>query len=102
MRGWGGFLGVVFLIWFVMEFWLVILLVLGVGFVGMVAYGLIENAREQARVRALCPVCSGWSGSLLLTDLDSTNVASLCPEHAARHRRIWSLEQEVRPWETRN
>lgn len=50
-------------------------------------------ARQEERRR--CAVCSGWSGSVLLTDLDEGGRARLCPQHDAVLHRIEVLERDL-------
>lgn len=80
-----------------------ILVVLGVtAAAGLLLWGAVAGwqlAAARVAERRRCPVCQGWSASVLLTDLDADGVAALCADHGARYTRIRMLEEQVRPWE---
>lgn len=79
-----------------------VLMVLGItAGAGLVLWGAVaawQAAAERAGQHRRCPVCQGWSASVLLTELDVEAVRTLCPEHGARHRRIRALEEQLGPW----
>jgi len=85
--------------------WQILLTLLGLAVVaGLVAWGSAssqETARRLAE-RSACAVCQGWSGSVVLTDIDAAAASALCRDHGPVHRRIAALELQTAPdphWE---
>lgn len=97
--GCGGFLGLLLVIGLIIEYFEVFLALTGLLVVGALLFLLLSEAVRKAEASRRCPVCQNWSKSVLLSDLNADNVSLLCPKHAQRHRRLWELEQAVRPWE---
>jgi hypothetical protein len=106
-NGCGGCLGAILLLaalgWVVQHLAVVLATVGVVVAAGLLLWGLaawVDARTTLAAERHRCQVCSGWSHSVLLTDLDEEAVAALCRDHAPRYANIWLLERDLGLWES--
>jgi hypothetical protein len=94
-RGGGGCVGLVFglvVLGLIVQYWYVALgTVVLIGVVAALVHWM-SRALEREAERRGCAVCTGWSGSVLLTELDSARRDRLCGQHDAVLRRIEALE----------
>lgn len=87
-------LGLMVLGWVLEHIQAVLLVVTGLAGVAALAW-VIHEASKRAEARRRCPVCANWVRSVIMTDLEPSDSALLCPRHGDRLRRIATLEREL-------
>ncbi len=94
----GAIVALIVLAWIVEHIVQILLVAIAIGLIIAVIAGLahwVRAAHEQSSQRRACSVCTSWSGSVVLTDLNPQQVPLLCPRHKSVLQRLAGLEREL-------